>query len=111
LYKKHHWQVSGPAFYALHLLFDKHNGEQSALIDTLAERVQMLGGMSVAMAADVVELTTIPRAPRGRETADAQIARLLQAHEIVLKEARGMARWASEGGDEGPNDVLVSDVI
>src|SRR5262249_46034316 len=66
LYKKHHWQVSGPTFYQLHLLFDKHFGEQNELVDEIAERIMMLGGVSVAMAADVAETTLIPRPPKGR---------------------------------------------
>ncbi len=111
LYKKHHWQVSGPTFNQLHLLFDKHFLEQSALVDLLAERIQTLGGVGIAMAADVAETTIIPRAPRGREGVPSQLARLLHAHEIVLEEARTMARKASENGDEGTNDILVSNVI
>lgn len=111
LYKKHHWQVSGPTFYQLHLLFDKHYAEQSKLIDTIAERIQVLGGVSVAMAADVAETTLIPRPPKGREPVPIQISRLLHAHEIVLKEARTMARLAAEQEDDGTNDLLVSDVI
>jgi len=111
LYKKHHWQVSGPTFYQLHLLFDKHYAEQSRLIDVIAERIQLLGGVSVAMAADVAETTLIPRSPKGREPVPIQISRLLHAHEIVLKEARTMARLAADRSDDGTNDVLVSDVI
>jgi starvation-inducible DNA-binding protein len=111
LYKKHHWQVSGPTFYQLHLLFDKHFGEQSELVDVIAERIMMLGGISVAMAADVAETTRIPRPPKGREEVPVQISRLLEAHELVLKEAREMARKASDDGDDGTNDVLVSNVI
>ena len=111
LYKKHHWQVAGPTFYQLHLLFDKHYGEQNEVVDAVAERVQLLGGVSVAMAHDVAETTLIPRAPRGREDVPAQISRLLHAHEIVLKEARAMARRAAETGDDGTNDLIVSDVI
>jgi starvation-inducible DNA-binding protein len=111
LYKKHHWQVSGPTFYQLHLLFDNHYAEQSKLIDAIAERIQLLGGVSVAMAADVAEMTIVPRPPRGRDSVPAQISRLLHAHEIVLKEARTMARLAFECGDDGNNDLLVSDVI
>jgi starvation-inducible DNA-binding protein len=111
LYKKHHWQVSGPTFYQLHLLFDKHFGEQNELVDLIAERIMMLGGVSVAMAADVAEMTLIPRPPKGREEVPAQISRLLHAHEIVLKEARAMARKAAEDGDDGTNDLLVSSVI
>ena len=51
LYKKCHWQVAGPTFYQLHLLFDKHYGEQNELVDTIVERIQLLGGVSLAMAA------------------------------------------------------------
>jgi starvation-inducible DNA-binding protein len=111
LYKKHHWQVLGPTFYQLHLLFDKHFEEQNELVDAVAERIQVLGGVSIAMAHDVAEMTLIPRPPRGREEVPVQISRLLHAHEIVLKEARTMARLAAAGGDDGTNDLIVSDVI
>ena len=111
LYKKHHWQVAGHTFYQIHLLFDKHYEEQNELVDTIAERIQSLGGISLAMAADVAETTIIPRPPRGREEVPVQISRLLEAHEFVLKEARTMAKQASESGDDGTNDVLVSEII
>jgi starvation-inducible DNA-binding protein len=111
LYKKHHWQVSGPTFYQLHLLFDKHFNEQSELVDLIAERIMMLGGVSIAMSADVAEMTLIPRPPKGREEVPVQISRLLHAHEIMLQEARAMARKAAEEGDDGTNDLLVSSVI
>ncbi|PYU17945.1 MAG: DNA starvation/stationary phase protection protein [Acidobacteria bacterium] len=111
MYKKHHWQVAGHTFYQLHLLFDKHHDEQDELVDEIAERIQLLGGVSLAMAADVAETTMIPRLPRGREPVPVQISRLLEAHELILKEARTMARLASEAGDDGTNDLLVSDVI
>ena len=111
LYKKHHWQVSGPTFYQLHLLFDKHFGEQNELVDLIAERIMMLGGVSIAMSADVAETTLIPRAPRARDEASVQITRLLHAHEIILEEARAMARQAATAGDDGTNDLLVSQVI
>jgi starvation-inducible DNA-binding protein len=111
LYKKHHWQVAGPTFYSLHLLFDKHFKEQSELVDMIAERIQLLGGISVAMAHDVAETTLIPRAPKGREAVPIQISRLLHAHEIVLREARSMARIAADKGDDGTNDLLVSSVV
>lgn len=70
-----------------------------------------LGGVSVAMAHDVAETSTIPRVPRGREEPPVQISRLLEAHEIVLLSARSMAKQAAAGGDDGTNDLLVSDVI
>lgn len=111
MYKKHHWQVTGHTFYQIHLLFDKHYGEQNELVDAIAERIQTLGGVSIAMAADVAETTLVPRPPRGREELPVQLSRLLEAHEIVLKEARTFARDASDGGDDGTNDLIVSEVI
>lgn len=111
MYKKHHWQVAGPSFYQLHLLFDKHYEEQTELVDFLAERVQRLGGISIAMAADVAEMTTIERPPRDREEVPVQISRLLEAHEIILNDSRKGADDADESGDDGTNDLLVSNVI
>ena len=111
LYKKHHWQVAGATFYQLHLLFDKHQDAQAEMIDQIAERIQSLGGLSYAMAADVAENTNITRPPKGREEVPVQISRLLTAHEIILQEARAAARKAASLRDEGTNDLLVSGVI
>jgi starvation-inducible DNA-binding protein len=111
LYKKSHWQVSGPTFYSLHLLFDKHYSEQLELVDSIAERIQTLGGVSIAMAHDVAENTRIERVPSGREEPRVQISRLIDAHQTILQHVRPLARRASELGDDGTNDLLVSDVI
>src|SRR3954447_19119753 len=111
LYKKSHWQVSGPTFYQLHLLFDKHFTEQVALVDEIAERIQVLGGISIAMAHDVAETTRISRPPRAREEVPVQISRLLEAHEQILKEVRVSAERAADLGDDGTNDLLVSEVL
>ena len=111
LYKKHHWQAAGPTFYQLHLLFDKHYEEQSELVDQIAERIMMLGGISLAMAADVAEATRIERPPKGREETPVQISRLLEAHELILKFARDAAEKAGDRKDEGTNDLLISDVV
>src|SRR5256714_8347733 len=111
LYKKSHWQVAGPTFYQLHLLFDKHYDEQVELVDLIAERIQLLGGLSIAMAHDVAETTRIERPPRGREAVPVQISRLLSAHETILKFAHEAASRAADSGDDGTNDLLVSDAI
>jgi starvation-inducible DNA-binding protein len=111
LYKKSHWQVSGATFYQLHLLFDKHYGEQNEIVDTIAERIQLLGGVSIAMAADVAELTRIPRPPKGREEVPAQLSRLLDAHELIITYCRELADLATKLGDPGTNDLVVSDVL
>jgi starvation-inducible DNA-binding protein len=111
MYKKHHWQVSGPTFYQLHLLLDKHYQEQAELVDEIAERIQALGGIAVAMPHDVAEHSRVERPPIGREEVPVQLSRLLEAHELILKEAHEFAKAADDAGDDGTNDLLVSDVI
>ncbi|RZK17758.1 MAG: DNA starvation/stationary phase protection protein [Hymenobacter sp.] len=111
LYKKAHWQVTGPTFYQLHLLFDAHYKKQAKLIDVIAERIQMLGGVTVALSFDVAELTSIPRAPRDREEVPVMISRILQAHQIILQECHDIAKRADDSGDDGTNDLAVSDVM
>lgn len=111
LYKKHHWQMSGATFYQLHLLLDTHYEAQAMLVDMIAERIMALGGISIAMAPDVAEMTKIPRPPKGREDVPTQLARLLEAHEIILRQAHEGADEADKSGDDGTNDLLVSNVI
>jgi len=111
LYKKSHWQVAGPTFYQLHLLFDKHFNEQEELVDSIAERIQLLGGVSIAMAPDVAETTHIERPPRGREEVPVQLSRLLDAHQTIIRQTRKLARRAVELGDDGSNDLLVSEML
>ena len=111
LYKKHHWLMRGPTFYQLHLLLDKHAEEQEKLIDELAERVQTLGGVAVADPRHVAEVTDIPRPPDGVEEVPAMLSRLLEAHELILTDAHDAAKRVEEQGDDGTNDMLVSDVI
>ena len=111
LYKKSHWQVVGPTFYQLHLLFDKHYGEQDELVDSIAERIQLLGGISLAMAHDIAETTRIERPPRGREEVPVQLSRLMDAHQVIIRQCRTLAERADKLGDQGTNDLVVSDVL
>ncbi len=111
MYKKHHWQVSGHTFYQLHLLLDKHYDEQAELVDLAAERIQALGGIAISMPHDVAEQTRIEQPPIGREEVPVQLSRLLEAHELILKEAHEFAKAADDAGDDGTNDLLVSNII
>ncbi|WP_432146054.1 Dps family protein [Streptomyces sp. bgisy084] len=111
LYKKHHWLMRGATFYQLHLVLDKHAGEQLEIIDTLAERVQSLGGVAVGDPRHVVEITSIPRPPDGVEEVPAMLSRLLEAHETILIDAHDAAARTAEYGDDGTVDLLVSQVI
>ncbi|MDI3097169.1 MULTISPECIES: Dps family protein [Streptomyces] len=111
LYKKHHWLMRGATFYQLHLVLDQHAGEQLEIIDALAERVQSLGGVAVGDSRHVAEITSIPRPPNGAEEVPAMLSRLLEAHETILVDAHDAAARAAGNGDDGTNDLLVSQVI
>jgi starvation-inducible DNA-binding protein len=111
LYKKHHWLMRGATFYQLHLLLDKHAGEQLALVDQIAERIQTLGGIAVGDPRHVAEITRIPRAPDGCEEVPAMVSRLLEAHELILIDAHDAASRTGDQGDDGTNDLIVSDII
>lgn len=111
LYKKHHWLMRGATFYQLHLLLDKHAGEQQAIVDTLAQRIQSLGGVAVGDPRHAAEFTTIPRPPNGVEEVPAMLSRLLEAHESILIDARDAATRLTGLGDDGSNDLIVSTVI
>jgi starvation-inducible DNA-binding protein len=111
LYKKHHWLMRGATFYQLHLLLDKHAGEQLVLIDAIAERVQTLGGVAVGDPRHVAEITRVPRAPDGCEEVPAMLSRLLEAHELILTDAHDAAARVAALGDDGSNDLIVSQVI
>ena len=111
LYKKHHWMMRGPTFYQLHLLLDKHAGEQLELIDAMGERVQTLGGVAVADPRHVAEVTTVPRPPNGVEEVPAMLSRLLEAHEIVIEKVRDAIARTAANRDDGTNDLLMSEVL
>lgn len=111
LYKKHHWLMRGATFHQLHLLLDQHATAQLAVVDALAERVQSLGGVAVGDPRHAAEITSIPRPPNGVEEVPAMLSRLLEAHETILGDARDAARKVAEQGDDGSNDMIVSEVI
>ncbi|MEV0383163.1 DNA starvation/stationary phase protection protein [Nonomuraea sp. NPDC050643] len=111
LYKKHHWLMRGPTFYQLHLLLDKHASEQLTLVDEMAERIQTLGGIAVGDPRHVAEITSVPRPPNGAEEVPAMLSRLIEAHETILIRSREVAGRAADLGDDGTNDLLVSNVI
>ncbi len=111
LYMKAHWNAAGPTFYQLHLLFDKHAGEQLELVDAIAERVQMLGGISVGDPRHAAELTTIERAPDGAEEIPVVLDRLLDAHETIIEKVRDAIDKTEESKDMGTNDLLMGEVL
>jgi starvation-inducible DNA-binding protein len=111
LYKKHHWLMRGHTFYQLHLLLDKHASEQVELIDALGERVQTLGGVAIADPRHVAEVTRIKRPPNGVEEVPVMLSRLLEAHELIIRELRVAIDKTAANQDSGTNDLLVSQAL
>ena len=111
LYKKHHWMMRGHTFYQLHLLLDKHAGEQIELIDAMGERVQTLGGVAIADPRHVAEITKLKRPPNGVEEVPMMLSRLLEAHELIIGELREAIDKTAANQDSGTNDLLVSQVL
>ncbi|MEW2352961.1 DNA starvation/stationary phase protection protein [Spirillospora sp. NPDC029432] len=110
-YKKHHWLVRGQTFHQLHLLLDQHAGEQLAVVDAIAERVQTLGGVAIGDPRHAAEITAIPRPPDGVEEVPAMLSRLLEEHEVILAEAHDAAARVTDQGDDGTGDLIVSDIV
>lgn len=111
LYKKYHWHVTGKDFYQYHLLFDKHAGEQPALIDGIAERMRTLGLDVAAMPMDVSADATLSEKEAAGHDPQAMVRNLLNAHEEYLKHVREAVAVTEDAGDDGTNDLLVSDVM
>ncbi len=111
LYKKHHWMMRGHTFYQLHLLLDKHAGEQIELIDAMAERVQTLGGVAIADPRHVAEVTKLKRPPNGVEEVPVMLSRLLEAHELIISGLREAIDKTAANQDSGTNDLLVSQAL
>jgi starvation-inducible DNA-binding protein len=89
---------------------DEHQGQQAELIDDIAERIMQLGGVSIAMGADAAEESEIPR-PRATASGRLPRSSAWSLPTIALSFARQAARRASERGDDGTNDLLVSNLI
>jgi starvation-inducible DNA-binding protein len=111
LYKKHHWMMRGETFYQLHLLMDKHAGEQALLVDKIAERIQTLGAIALGDPRHVAEVTTIPRPPDGAESVAVMLSRTLEAHETIIIEARELIELVDDLGDPATEDLLGSEVL
>ena len=111
LYKKHHWQVTGPTFYQLHLLLDKHAGEVLETVDLIAERIQTLGGVTTGMPWEVAETTKVEHPPTGEEDIPAMLARTVNAHATIIKTIRDGIEQTDENKDYATNDLLSSRVL
>jgi len=111
LYKKYHWHVVGKDFYEYHLLFDKHAEQQLPIIDAVAERLRTLGEIAPGMPQDIIKNSTLKEPSGATQDPVIMVNNLLKIHEAYIQEVRGAIEITNTSGDEGTNDLLVSDVL
>jgi starvation-inducible DNA-binding protein len=111
MYRKSEWQVLGATFREMNHLFHRHNKKLNHLVGKIGKRVQTLGGVTVVMPNDVVEMTKIERPPVDREELPVQLSRLIEAHELILAECHALARLAESNGDDGTVELMADHVI
>jgi len=100
-----HWNVTGPMFQTLHLMFETHYNELALAVDLIAERIRALGHVAPGSYAAYAKLSTI-REEAGVPAATAMIRSLVKGHEAVAKTARGVFPVADAANDQPTADLL-----
>lgn len=100
-----HWNVTGPMFQTLHLMFEQHYNELSLAVDLIAERIRALGHYAPGSYADYARLTSIPEAD-GVPKAEDMIRQLVEGHETLCRTARSIFPSVERAGDEPTADLL-----
>jgi starvation-inducible DNA-binding protein len=100
-----HWNVTGPMFQTLHVMFMGQYTELWNALDLIAERIRSLGHFAPGTYAEYAKLTNL-KEPKGVPKAKEMIKMLVQGHEAVAKTARSIFPAAEAGADEGTLDLL-----
>jgi starvation-inducible DNA-binding protein len=105
--KKYHWDVVGPQFRSLHMLWDEQYAALSANVDAIAERVRALGGYPVGTAKGFLSYASVQEHGGDVPTAHAMVQNLLTDHELIIRNLRGHIDQSQEKfGDAGTADFL-----
>ncbi|MEC5205077.1 Dps family protein [Vogesella urethralis] len=100
-----HWNVTGPMFQTLHLMFEAQYNELALAVDQVAERIRALGHVAPGSYADYARLTSISES-QGVPKAQDMIRELVQGHETVCRTARSLFPLADAASDEPTADLL-----
>ena len=100
-----HWNVTGPMFQTLHLMFEQHYNELALAVDSIAERIRALGHPAPGTYKQFTALSSIAEED-GVPKADAMIRLLVQGHEAVARTARGVFKTAEAANDQPTCDML-----
>ncbi len=105
----YHWNVQGPMFQTLHMMFETHYQELAPAVDEIAERIRSLGEKAPGSYQEFAKLTSI-KEETGWPTAHEMIRNLVTAHESVIKTAREIFPTAEAGSDEATIDLVTQRV-
>lgn len=100
-----HWNVTGPMFQTLHLMFEGQYTELALAVDAIAERIRSLGFPAPATYSEYAKLTTIPETS-GVPKAEEMIRLLVQGQESVVRTARSIFAVVDKASDEPTADLL-----
>jgi starvation-inducible DNA-binding protein len=103
----YHWNVTGPMFRALHLMFEEEYIDLRDAADLLAERIRSLGYGAPASFSEFGRLASVPD-EEGAPEAMEMVRRLVVGHEAVIRTARGVVAKADEAGDVATADLVTS---
>lgn len=100
-----HWNVTGPMFNSLHLMFEAQYTELALAVDLIAERIRALGFIAPGTYAEFAKLSKI-KEHSGDIGAEQMIKHLIAAHEVVIKTARAILPDAEKANDEVTLDLI-----
>lgn len=101
----YHWNVTGPMFNTLHLMFEEQYNELWLAVDLIAERIRSLGAFAPGSYSQFGALSSIPEAD-GVPSAEEMLADLVAGHEAVTRTARSVFPVADAANDESTADVI-----
>jgi starvation-inducible DNA-binding protein len=101
----YHWNVTGPMFNTLHLMFEEQYNELWAAVDLIAERIRSLGAFAPGNSSQFAELTSIAEAD-GVPSAEQMLADLVAGHEAIARTARTAFTVAEAAGDQSTADLV-----
>ena len=103
---KYHWNVTGPMFQTLHLMFEQHYTDLALAVDEIAERVRVLGEKAPGSYSEFAEISRVKEDPSQNIEATTMIENLLSDHEQVVRTAKEILPMLDGANDEGTNSLL-----
>ncbi len=103
----YHWNVTGPRFGQLHLLFEQQYLDLQGAVDAIAERIRALGSFAPGSFGELARLASVPD-EEGVPTDEAMVEKLADAHQSLVRAARPLVRAAEEAGDVGTADLVTA---